>query len=692
MDDDRAPPIHDASFANDPDAEANAEAEAEAEADEGTRPASFAAPKPPPSSPPPPPSDRAAVPEAPSFAADPSPLPAPPATAMSSSAIGASYGDLLAPPPSYADSVMYSRPPDWFASSTQEEARLRDAARGGIADGAESSSFASRTGMMNTVALDFGSVSRETAEEAPPDSAGAAAAAGALAVFVTDPQMSLASSSPFGKKVVTYKVQCATTFPEYETESACVWRRFRDFVALADRLQESHKGYFVPPRPEKRPLSGTDDAFVRDRVVQLQAYLERLARHPALRRAKALRVFLTAPDLERNEEWLAFGNPSGPLAVSPATGAWEETDRTRHAVSTMDASAMRATAEGGTYGVPPGAHVGVGPSPFPLRGSDAGAGGGSGVWDRDRDRDRDPYASPASPAPQTNVGKFLNRLSATVSGALVGLDASRGGIVEDDTAFMEERDRVFRLEQELAIASLKVSRALEYEEKFSDALGELGLECVKLAKLEDTESVRRGEGTYTEVASVGRDTALRARKMGNAAVRVSRLTRQTVGQLSKSLRPLHEYLSMMPAVRRAVQDRSDTLFALQRASGDLESKKARLARLETDITKMLKVDLLKREVHEARRAAEAAAAERETIKKRQAGEFFRLEKNRCASFKRMWLAFARTQVTHAERALQVWRALAEDLGASPEEWGRGDARSPDAEGSGADGSPRAQLS
>jgi hypothetical protein len=46
-----------------------------------------------------------------------------------------------------------------------------------------------------------------------------------------------------------------------------------------------------------------------------------------------------------------------------------------------------------------------------------------------------------------------------------------------------------------------------------------------------------------------------------------------------------------------------------------------------------------------------------------------LEKSRAVSFKKMWLAFARTQVAHAEKVLTVWRQVAEDLGASAEEWG-----------------------
>ena len=600
----------------------------------------------------PPPKAEREAPRAPAPAAPPvTSLPPHPASTMSASAGDASYGDLLAPPPSYADSMMYSRPPDGFARHAAVPAAVSQSRVG-----------SSHAGMMRTVALDDGGGGGGDGDahpEAPRDDrvgpsgssdemveaeggAGAGGAGGGLSVSVTDPQMSLAAGSPFGKKVVTYKVRVvvrdAAAFPDYRTRDTAVWRRFRDFVALANLLRESHRGYFVPPRPEKKPLSPSDDAFVRDRTHQLCAYLERLARHPTCRNAAELRVFLTAPDLERDPEWLAFaaraaaaaGGKPAPVGFPAPGGA---------SLAGADASAMRATAEGGVYGSPPGPYSGIAnPNAF----------------------------APPSPPAQTGVGKFLNRLGTAAAGALVG--AGTGGIVEDDAAFLEERDRVFRLEQELAIASLKAGRALEFEEKFSDAMGELGLECVKLAKLEDGEAVKRGGGAYGETALLGRETALRARKMGNAAVRVSRLTRAAVGQLSKSLQPLHEYLSMMPAVRRAVADRSDALAEWQRSAAELESKKARLARLETDITKMLKVDLLKREVTEAHGAVERARGEYETVKARHGDEFSRLEKSRCASFKRMWLAFARTQAAHAERAMQVWRAVAEDLGASPEEW------------------------
>ena len=85
-----------------------------------------------------------------------------------------------------------------------------------------------------------------------------------------------------------------------------MWRRFRDFVALADRLADSHRGYFVPPRPEKTLVSTSDELFVQHRATQLESYLARLAAHPVLRHSAELCVFLTAPDLETSAEWAGF--------------------------------------------------------------------------------------------------------------------------------------------------------------------------------------------------------------------------------------------------------------------------------------------------------------------------------------------------------------------------------------------------
>ena len=54
--------------------------------------------------------------------------------------------------------------------------------------------------------------------------------------------------------------------------------------ALAELLKVTHRGYFIPPRPEKNPVEGqraTDD-FVELRRHALEKYLIQLALHPAI--------------------------------------------------------------------------------------------------------------------------------------------------------------------------------------------------------------------------------------------------------------------------------------------------------------------------------------------------------------------------------------------------------------------------
>ena len=74
--------------------------------------------------------------------------------------------------------------------------------------------------------------------------------------------------------------------------------------------------------------------------------------------------------------------------------------------------------------------------------------------------------------------------------------------------------------------------------------------------------------------------------MGNATVRISRLTRSATTQLAQQLDPLHDYLGMMPAVRKAVSDRAETLLTLQTLLADADAKHARITKLETDISKV----------------------------------------------------------------------------------------------------------
>ena len=54
--------------------------------------------------------------------------------------------------------------------------------------------------------------------------------------------------------------------------------------ALADLLKISHRGFFIPPRPDKNAVEGgrASEEFVELRRVALEHYVLQLAAHPAI--------------------------------------------------------------------------------------------------------------------------------------------------------------------------------------------------------------------------------------------------------------------------------------------------------------------------------------------------------------------------------------------------------------------------
>lgn len=106
-----------------------------------------------------------------------------------------------------------------------------------------------------------------------------------------------------------------------------VRRRFRDVVALADRLAATHRGLFVPARPDKSIVEGQvmqRHEFVNQRCVAVQRYLCRIAVHPTVARSDDFHTFLTDPSgIPTSEGESPRFNPSitaaSPTAVTTPT-------------------------------------------------------------------------------------------------------------------------------------------------------------------------------------------------------------------------------------------------------------------------------------------------------------------------------------------------------------------------------------
>ncbi|GAB2234090.1 hypothetical protein Droror1_Dr00003327 [Drosera rotundifolia] len=124
-----------------------------------------------------------------------------------------------------------------------------------------------------------------------------------MRISVSDPQkeQELSSSIVPGRgssTFVSYLITTKTNMWGFGGSEFSVRRRFKDVVTLADRLSESYRGYFIPPRPDKSVVEGQvmqKQEFVEHRRLDLEKYLMRLASHPVIKKSNELRVFLQVP-------------------------------------------------------------------------------------------------------------------------------------------------------------------------------------------------------------------------------------------------------------------------------------------------------------------------------------------------------------------------------------------------------------
>ena len=348
-----------------------------------------------------------------------------------------SYGGLLAPP-SYADSMMFSSgprprrvPP---ASSDRDDrrrvARGRDDEHGGARGAGRGRRSAVAVG-----AAGFSSSASPNAAASPATSShrspSSSSSSFSLDVVVSDPQISSsASGGAFGKRVVTYKVRARTDNASFVVRDCVTWRRFRDFVALADRLAASHRDTSSRRGPRSRSPRRARTTRSSERAAALELYLKNLAAHPATRRSAELRVFLTSHDLERDPQWAAFKTTHHSVrdVVKQPNGAGGE--------EAVGGALANENGAGPTIGGAPS----FGARNIRRRGRRDGsrvrrAGGGAG----------------------SGISKFFATLRHSVasssaahaaSNALGGLGGSGGPRVRGRPGVRRGRDRVARLEQE----------------------------------------------------------------------------------------------------------------------------------------------------------------------------------------------------------------------------------------------------
>ncbi|KAG2449349.1 hypothetical protein HYH02_005504 [Chlamydomonas schloesseri] len=408
-----------------------------------------------------------------------------------------------------------------------------------------------------------------------------------------------------------------------------VRRRFREFVALADLLKAKYRGYFVPPRPEKNAVEGQrmTDAFVEERRLALERYLNKLARHPVLSASEELRLFLTTEgDLDACAAWVALRPLGHGGGVLDGTAKFSKqilgldrgvTDPVQAAQPTKKSTDfMRAIKETARSMQNKGAHGGVG-----------GPGG-----------------------PASGLGAAAACEEAGLLRAREELDVAAAG---------------------LTTASRAAERLVSRLDRWAVVAGELGLSLFGLAKAEQAEGVALAQhtGTLKHSGQLMHDTE----RAGTALVRASRIGRKVTGRCAIELGVLHEYLGLMPAAHKGLRAREKALLTADTLQADLEARRRAISDLEAagakvlggDAAKAKKVAELSGDVAVLEQSIVAARAQYDKIKDINRQEMGRLQTELRSDLLAMLHHYGAVMEAAARRDTEIWLQAATELGATP---------------------------
>lgn len=422
-----------------------------------------------------------------------------------------------------------------------------------------------------------------------------------MKITVSNPQKEQEAANslvPGGNTYVTYLITTRTNLPDFDRTEFSVRRRFRDVVTLSDRLAESYRGFFIPPRPDKNVVESQvmqKQEFVEQRRIALEKYLRRLVAHPVIKKSDELKVFLSV---------------QGRLPL---------------ATSTDVASRMLD----GAVNLPKqlfGESVAVAPSEVvqPAKGG-------------------------------RDLLRIFKELKQSVANDWGGV---KPAVVEEDKEFLENKERMQDLEQQLSNASQQAEGLVKAQQDMGETMGELGLAFIKLTKFENEEAVFNSQ----------RVRAADMKNVATAAVKASRFYRELNAQTVKHLDTLHEYLGLMLSVHGAFSDRSSALLTVQTLLSELSSLHSRAEKLEAasskifggDKSRIRKIDELKETIRATEDAKHVAIREYERIKENNRTELERLDKERHADFLNMLKGFVLNQVGYAEKIANVWAKVTEE--------------------------------
>lgn len=472
-------------------------------------------------------------------------------------------------------------------------------------DSSSFNSFLEPPSYADVIFTSFDSSNGETSNQVSPNSDAESSNSSSeyLKISVSDPQREQDISNsivPGGNVYYTYQITTRTNLPDFKGPEFSVRRRFKDVVTLADRLSESYRGFFIPPRPDKNVVESQvmqKQEFVEQRRAALEKYLRRLAVHPVIKKSDELRVFLQV---------------QGKLPLP----------RTTDVASRMLDGAVKLPWQ--LFGESTGGAVDISEVVQPAKGG-------------------------------RDLLRIFKELKQSVTNDWGGAKPS---LVEEDKEFLEKKDKMLDFEQQISNVSQQAESLVKAQQDIGETMGELGLTFVKLTKFETDEAVYESQKVRAADMKNVATAAVKASRL------YRELNAQTVKHLDKLHEYLGMMLAVNSAFSdRAsalltVQTLLSDLATLQSRIEKLEVASSKI--FGGDRSRIRKIEELKETMRATEDAKSCAVREYERIKENNKNELERLDKEKHKDFSTMLKGFVVNQAGYAEKMANVWEKVAQE--------------------------------
>ncbi|XP_071697657.1 sorting nexin 2B-like [Rutidosis leptorrhynchoides] len=426
-----------------------------------------------------------------------------------------------------------------------------------------------------------------------------------LKIAVSNPQKEVDSSSsivPGGNTYVTYLITAKTNIPDFGGPQFAVRRRFRDVVTLSDRLAEAHRGFFIPPRPDKSVVESQvmqKQEFVEQRRNALEKYLQRLSDHPVIKLSDELRVFLQI---------------QGRLPLLPTVPV----------TSRMIDGAAKLSKQ--------------------LLWDDSGA----------RFLPQD-VVQPAKS--RWDFIRIVKEMNQAVSNDWGG---SRPPVYEEDGQFLENKERLLNLEKQLINAAKQAELFVKAQKDISETMGAFGLSFIKLTKFENQQAVfdtqRQRTADMKNLATAAIKTSRLYRELYSRTVKHLDTLHDYMGLILG----VHSAFSDRTSALLTVQTLTSELDSLYARVEKLETSSSNFG---SDKPKTLKLGETREAIRVTEDAKSCATKQYERIKENNRAEIERLDRERKADFKNMLKGFVISQVAFTEKIGNEWASVATETSA-----------------------------